>query len=216
MKSHRPIPTLTNDVLERFWEKVIIGEPDECWEWIAGCSSDGYGRFCINGFRYQATRISYALAHGDPGELNINHSCDNPSCVNPDHLWAGTQQEGMTDRDTKRRQARGETQARHILTEKQVKKILKSDESNALLSEKYGVNKSAISKVKRGRTWKHIKGKRVTGVYRTNTTGVRGVSIQGGKYKSQLGLNKRRYYLGLFDTIDEAAHAIIKKRSELV
>ena len=151
---NRPIPTLTETDLARFWSKV--NKSCGCWLWTSYSHVRGYGHFCIDGVTLRANRISYTLANSDPGELNVNHTCDNPCCVNPDHLWIGTQQEGMDDKVAKSRQDKGETHANHILTEKQAKKILESNESYTALGKKYGVHLRTISDLKQGRTWRHL------------------------------------------------------------
>ncbi len=150
-----PIPILTESDLARFWSKV--DKSGDCWEWTAGTTGGGYGQLKLNGYMYKVHRISYTIANEDPGELNVNHTCDNPPCVNPDHLWAGTQQEGMADMVIKRRQTKGETNGRHVLTEKQVREILTSNETCTSLGKKYGVSRQNISAIKRGELWKHIR-----------------------------------------------------------
>ena len=85
---------------ERFWEKVKKGPG--CWEWTGGKDSKGYGSFmlCVEGFSWHvsAHRVSWKLTTGYlPIGKSILHRCDNPSCVRPDHLWAGTQMDNMRD-----------------------------------------------------------------------------------------------------------------------
>ncbi len=118
---NKPIPKLTDADLARFWGKV--DKSGDCWLWTMNTFKSGYGSFGIRDYSYRAHRISYTIANGDPGELNVNHTCDNPRCVNPLHLWLGTQREGMDDKVAKDRQTKGEANV-HVLTERQVKRFL--------------------------------------------------------------------------------------------
>jgi hypothetical protein len=96
-----------DNLAERFWEKVEVRGPDECWEWTAGLNENGYGRFRVNATTEAfAHRMSYVLHYGDdPGELMVMHSCDNPRCVNPAHLSLGTNEDNMRDAVAKGRLA---------------------------------------------------------------------------------------------------------------
>lgn len=79
--------------------------PSSCWEWGGATNKDGYGLFYIKGKKERlAHRIAYSIYKGEfPNELFICHHCDNPSCVNPDHLFAGTQKDNMKDMVSKKR-----------------------------------------------------------------------------------------------------------------
>lgn len=88
---------------DRFWGKVQVGAPAACWPW-AGALSGGYGMFWVGGRSQHASRVSYAIANGPiPGGLYACHSCDNPRCVNPAHLFLGSQQDNVRDMHNKRR-----------------------------------------------------------------------------------------------------------------
>ncbi len=89
-----------------FWRKVRRGAPDECWPW-EGNRRNGYGVFVFGRKAHAAHRFAFEVVHGDvPGGLGVLHSCDNPPCCNPAHLWAGTQIENIADRDAKGRSSR--------------------------------------------------------------------------------------------------------------
>ncbi len=104
---------------DRFWPKVRIGGPGECWPWTAG-STNEYGHFYANGETLQAPRVAYELAHGPiPDSLMIRHTCDNPPCCNPAHLEPGTHVQNMLDMTTRGRSLRGARSHRSTLTDQQ-------------------------------------------------------------------------------------------------
>ena len=87
------------DVETRFWPKVKKGLGKDCWIWLAGKSSAGYGSFRTDAWKHvYAHRLSWELMRGPiPDGLLVLHHCDNPSCVNPDHLFLGTNRDNVLD-----------------------------------------------------------------------------------------------------------------------
>lgn len=93
---------MDDKAIQQFWSKV--DKSGECWIWLGSKTQGGYGLFRFSGKRAYAHRFTYELTHGSiPDGLHICHTCDNPSCCNPAHLWAGTPVDNMADRDRKGR-----------------------------------------------------------------------------------------------------------------
>jgi len=95
---------MTNQYLEeRFWNKVDRFEPNKCWLWMAYVRKDGYGEFMLNGRCLPASRVSWFLTHGRHSKKHVLHKCDNRRCVNPDHLYEGTQKDNVMDMINRKR-----------------------------------------------------------------------------------------------------------------
>jgi hypothetical protein len=151
-------------ITERFWPKVDrSGGPDACWTWTAGRDDYGYGWFyTTDGKRRRSHIVSFEMVHGPvPRGLLVCHSCDNPPCVNPTHLWLGTYQDNLRDAAHKGRCRNlpkpGEENPAAKLKSSQVieiRKRLKAGERLVVLAEEYGVSKSLISAIKNRHNWK--------------------------------------------------------------
>ena len=99
-------PTINKDEKKRlrFWGRVIKGGLYECWEWGGYKTPLGYGRLHHFGKYDYAHRVAYIYSYGPiKDDLHVLHHCDNPACVNPTHLFLGTHQDNMIDRDKKQR-----------------------------------------------------------------------------------------------------------------
>ena len=151
---------------ERFWSKVDIRGPDECWEWKAGKFNSGYGCF-RDGLKQRTThRVAWELTNGfiprDPGYhgICVCHHCDNPACVNPAHLFLGTHGDNMRDRDEKGRASggslRGGAHPGSRLTEIDVQCIrywLREGYAMRAIGRAFGVHSVTIRDIKIGRSW---------------------------------------------------------------
>lgn len=158
-------PSRDDDV---FWRHVVI-QPG-CWDWKGEKSPAGYGMFELREIlgsrrRYSAHRFSYELHYGNiPNGAVICHSCDNPKCCNPVHLFAGTQQDNIVDASRKGRLATGDRSPTAKLTDEIVRRIRVeyspqrgSGCGQRSLAKKYGVSRNAIRDLLYGNTWRHVR-----------------------------------------------------------
>lgn len=149
---------------QRYWEKVDVRGPDECWPWTAATNAAGYGILGVwdgsRGRSVLAHRIGWGLVRGEaPGELCVLHSCDTPACQNPRHHFLGTRLDNNADRHAKARDARGSAAAPARLSEAAAREIHRrySDGEQLIpLADEFGVHHSTISAIARGRSWRHL------------------------------------------------------------
>jgi hypothetical protein len=145
---------------ERFLQHVHPEPNSGCWLWTGGLKCRGYGGFRLRKDRYTFShRISYELFVGEiPKGLHVCHKCDNPFCVNPEHLFVGTSKQNMEDRDSKGRfhVLKGEKVGASILTNDQALKIFQSKSPQDILAKTFGVSVSTIRAIKSKRLWRHV------------------------------------------------------------
>lgn len=135
-----------------------LGE-DECWPWHYHANHHGHGRMYVQGRNVMASHIALELdGRPRPEGLCALHSCDNPPCVNPKHLRWGTQIENISDRVERGRNgsALGVRNFHAKLNEADVLEIRNNPISSKILSEKYGVSRVMICKIRRGESWTHV------------------------------------------------------------
>ena len=139
---------------DRFFSRFVKLE-NGCWQWRSHTDKDGYGILPGANKNTRSHRLSYEIHIGEiPEGLIVCHHCDNPGCVNPDHLFVGTPKDNAHDALQKGRHYIGEKNGRSKLTAKNVKEILNSNMNGQQLAEKFGVTRSTINNVRRGVTWK--------------------------------------------------------------
>lgn len=157
---------------KRFWSKVdVIENRSACWLWTASRYPLGYGRFAYGkrGSNRSAHRIAWLLTHsGLPADMDVCHSCDNPLCCNPDHLWLGTARDNIRDMDAKgrRRQGsfvpptrRGEESPVAKLTETdviQIRALHALGATQKSLAVSFGVSPQCVSAVCNRTVWRHV------------------------------------------------------------
>lgn len=148
---------LTQKKIDKFFDKVNK-IPGGCWEWKRALDIRGYGHLTINNTTTNAHRVSFMIFIGEiPLGISICHKCDNPKCVNPIHLFSGTNADNMRDKMNKNRHPKGEDYSFSKLTEIQVLDILLNLNKPALeFSKKYRISESQIRAVKNGINWAHV------------------------------------------------------------
>lgn len=130
---------------------------ETCWAWRGPLWLPAqYGRASYGGRKQFAHRAMYERFRGPIGDRDACHSCDNPLCVNPEHIFLGTQAQNNTDRDAKGRAAKGERNARSKLDTAAVIAIRADDRSDCAIGRAYGVSNSAVRDIRLRRTWKHV------------------------------------------------------------
>ncbi len=150
-------------IIRRFME--FVQKSAHCWTWTGSRSSkEGYGLFYLNGHqRTRAHRVSWELFHKEkiPIGMNVCHHCDNPGCINPSHLFIGTDLDNTLDMIAKGRfkPLRGSSNGRAKLRESDIPRIRELSSgglSNVKIAGLFGVSPSAIDGVQRGIRWKHV------------------------------------------------------------
>jgi hypothetical protein len=152
---------LSTKFVKRFWAKVALGKPDDCWFWTGAVGSNGRGRMGWPGGKtVEAHRIAWLLVKGPiPDGLSVLHDCprgDNLLCCNPRHLWVGTQAQNMADMARKGRARRGEKHAQAKLTASLVTSIRNDNRLHREIAADLGVSPSLISMVKSREIWRHV------------------------------------------------------------
>lgn len=150
------------DLITRFWLLVDKRSDEECWNWL-GNKRNGYGRFWVEDRLLSAHRVSWELAYGSIKEgIKVLHHCDNPSCVNPSHLFLGTQTDNMQDM-TKKNRRKGPigSECHNVRLDETKVKDIRIARLNGLeyteIASLFGVSKGCINHILNGRSWTWLK-----------------------------------------------------------
>lgn len=150
--------------IQRFWEKV---EPQEngCWEWKSCTDRQGYGRFSLYGnskeVQHAAHRwlMRYLLGEDFDNTRMVCHTCDNPPCVNPEHLFQGTNKENQIDCQQKGRgRYRSGTKGIGVTPDdvRAIRRRIAEGAGSKILAREFNVGRTTIRAIKQGRTWKYV------------------------------------------------------------
>jgi predicted XRE-type DNA-binding protein len=149
-----------SDDIQRFWSKVAFTANEKrCWQWNGWLNKNSYGGIFIDGKNRIASRIAWELTYGQiPNDLNVLHTCDNPSCCNPSHLFLGTILDNNRDKVNKGRQDRGEKHGRHKLTNSQVVEIRQLYSNGNIgqreIADKMNISVATVSRIVNRKLWK--------------------------------------------------------------
>lgn len=156
---------IDDNLRSRFWAKVdTSGGEGSCWKWNGAKLRAGYGVFQVidglkeGGTTYKAHRVAFVLEHGPvPVGMFICHRCDNPACVNPSHLFAGSAAANVADKVAKNRQARGPLLGPDKkFSDQQIRDIRSDHRSQTAIGRAYGVSQGTIGKILRRERYKHV------------------------------------------------------------
>ncbi len=157
---------MSDDLAERIVAGAIPEPNSGCWLWMGSVLPKGYGRLSVAGKMQMAHRASFQAHCGDiPSGMFVCHRCDTPACVNPDHLFLGTNADNVRDMFRKGRAAlpptiripntrrRGETNGASRLSNAQRVEVTQSREPSRVLSARYGVSMDVIQRLRSGERW---------------------------------------------------------------
>ena len=140
---------MVKNIIERFNKFVQPIPFSGCWIWMGSIHPEGYGRFGVGNITLGAHRVSYRLHRGEIGNMSVCHSCDVPSCVNPDHLFLGTNLDNIKDKQEKGRAAKKLTKQSAFA----MRDELKNGATLNSMAKKYNVSRAMVVRIKQNKNW---------------------------------------------------------------
>lgn len=153
---------MNQKLIDKFWSNVQKGNPDECWIWIGSPSGNGYGQLRFEGVTYRSNVLSYLINKGNiPARMYICHTCDNPICVNPNHLFVGTPSDNAKDRQQKGRgrPMDGENNSNNRFTKESIIQMRSMFQKGYLCNEIahiFDTNPEYVRNVVKRKVWKDL------------------------------------------------------------
>lgn len=156
-----PRPSPEQRALEVIQQRIAVDKERGCWLWAGTRDQKGYGKLSFKGRFQFAHRVSWSLVNGSiPEGMNVCHRCDVPSCVNPDHLFLGSQADNVADMRQKGRarggSMKGERNPDARLSTEQVLAIRTDTRACHVVGAEHGVSKTTVSSIRTGKTWRHV------------------------------------------------------------
>jgi hypothetical protein len=138
-------------LIARYWEKV--DKTGTCWLWTACKDKDGYGFFRLNGKNMKAHRLAFEWERGRAPSKHACHTCDTPSCVNPDHLWDGTNSENQIDAVLKRRRSHVRLHPEDV---RRIREVMLFGANYLDIAQIYGISRRYVHHITSRRKWAHV------------------------------------------------------------
>lgn len=176
------------NLIDKFKSKFEEGNTKDCWNWGFGVTAGGYGQMAFERKKYAAHRLSWSHYNNQeiPKGCVIMHKCDNPKCVNPNHLLLGTQKDNVKDMMNKGRfkdyNKSGENNPSSVVREKDVCEIYEANGTHQDIADRFGYPHNAVSKIRNDQTWKSLTV--------DLTKGLRGRTGAKGELNGKCGITK--------------------------
>lgn len=159
-------PADPEHLAKRLANGLDSAQEGQCWEWTRICNQHGYGQLRVSGRMVYAHRLAYELGVGPiPQGLHVLHQCDNPRCINPEHLSVGTRSQNMKEcsergrakipKPVKLGENNGSSKLREVDV-RSIRRLLGKGDTQQSIAERFGVSQQTIAGIKAGKRWGHV------------------------------------------------------------